>query len=720
MDNYECSDSTMDLFEAFVALQEVVSSINYVCGVYIIVLQVALERYQSRLDIKRSPHPFQAQLDYLNRLVKDSDIDCHEQLRVNRHTFMCLCTLVRSVGLSDSKYVLLEEKVAMFLNVIAHDYKNRNIKFNFMRSGQTVSQYFNDVLKAILRLQGVLLKTPEPITANCTDDRWSCFQNCLGALDGTYVRVRVPAIDKPRYRTRKGEIATNVLGVCSQDMQFIYVLPGWEGSASDSRVLRDAVNRPNGLKVPTGFYYLVDAGYTNGEGFLAPYRGQRYHLSTWREGGIPVNPEEFFNMKHSAARNVIERCFGLLKIRWAILRTASYYPIKTQGRIITACCLLHNLIRREMPVDPFEFELNNTPIPQPDLGEEFINTVEPSNQWSDWRDTLANIMFNEWQANRGVGMDSVATSHSRKKSKGKADAGSIGSRRIWTKREELFLISAMRDLCNNPKWKVDNGQFKSGFYGELEKRIIMAFPGSDLRACPHIESKIKIWRKHYGLLYEMTKLSGFRWNDTEKMVLVDSDDVWENFVRRQPSASSMRNKSFPYYEDWLVLFGKDRATGELAEDPADAVEAIAVEEAMGEKGDGSPAKQFNVADFECSMSTNGNASNSSTFSKGGTKRARTTEGIANNIATMTETLGSFLDKTDTRLGEIVKRIGYQHDLSQARRSVNAELLKLPLTSTQRLTAGSLIVKDAQRVDFFFSLSDADKLEWVCLLLGGHV
>ncbi|XP_028053958.1 putative nuclease HARBI1 [Camellia sinensis] len=247
---------------------------------------------------------------------------------------MCLCTLVQSVGLSDSKYVLLEEKVAMFLNVIAHDYKNRNIKFNFMQSGQA---------------------------------------NCLGALDGTYVRVRVPAIDKPRYRTRKGEIATN------------------EGSTSDSRVLRDAVNRPN------------DAGYTNGEGFLALYREQRYHLSTWRERGILVNIEEFFNMKHSAARNVIERCFGLLKIRWAILRTISYYPIKTQGRIITTCCLLHNHIKREMPVDPFGFKLNNTPIPQPDLGEEFINTVEPSNQWSDWRDTLANIMFNKWQANRGVG-----------------------------------------------------------------------------------------------------------------------------------------------------------------------------------------------------------------------------------------------------------------------------------------------------------------------------
>ena len=29
-------------------------------------------------------------------------------------------------------------------------------------------------------------------------------------------------------------------------------LPGWEGSASDARVLHDAINRRNGLKVPIG------------------------------------------------------------------------------------------------------------------------------------------------------------------------------------------------------------------------------------------------------------------------------------------------------------------------------------------------------------------------------------------------------------------------------------------------------------------------------------
>jgi len=51
-----------------------------------------------------------------------------------------------------------------------------------------------------------------------------CFRNCLGALDGTYIKVNVPEVDKSMYITRKGEIVTNVLGVCSPELQFIYVL----------------------------------------------------------------------------------------------------------------------------------------------------------------------------------------------------------------------------------------------------------------------------------------------------------------------------------------------------------------------------------------------------------------------------------------------------------------------------------------------------------------
>ena len=46
--------------------------------------------------------------------------------------------------------------------------------------------------------------------------------------------------------------ATNMLGVCTPGMQFVYAFPSWEGFVADRRVLRDAINRKHGLKVPHG------------------------------------------------------------------------------------------------------------------------------------------------------------------------------------------------------------------------------------------------------------------------------------------------------------------------------------------------------------------------------------------------------------------------------------------------------------------------------------
>jgi hypothetical protein len=44
----------------------------------------------------------------------------------------------------------------------------------------------------------------------------------------------------------------------------------------------------------------------------------------------PQTPKELYNLRHSRARNVVERTFGLLKKKWAILRTESFFGIKDQ------------------------------------------------------------------------------------------------------------------------------------------------------------------------------------------------------------------------------------------------------------------------------------------------------------------------------------------------------------------------------------------------------
>ncbi|KAL0000952.1 hypothetical protein SO802_014733 [Lithocarpus litseifolius] len=107
------------------------------------------------------------------------------------------------------------------------------------------------------------------------------FMDCIGALDGTHVRVKMFNEDAPRYRDRKGYTTQNVLAACSFDLKFTYVLPGWEGTATDSRIIKSALTRNDNLKIPQGKYYLVDAGYMNRSRLIAPYRGVRYHLKEY-------------------------------------------------------------------------------------------------------------------------------------------------------------------------------------------------------------------------------------------------------------------------------------------------------------------------------------------------------------------------------------------------------------------------------------------------------
>ena len=54
------------------------------------------------------------------------------------------------------------------------------------------------------------------------------LQNCLGALDGMYIKVNIPASDGARYRTRNGEVATNVHGLCDTKGDFAYILASLE------------------------------------------------------------------------------------------------------------------------------------------------------------------------------------------------------------------------------------------------------------------------------------------------------------------------------------------------------------------------------------------------------------------------------------------------------------------------------------------------------------
>ncbi|KAL0438707.1 UNVERIFIED_CONTAM: hypothetical protein Slati_2353700 [Sesamum latifolium] len=353
--------------------------------------------------------------------------------------FCRLCYLLEQLGgLKDTKSG--KEQVAIFLSILAHHTKNRVVKYNFKRSGRTISKHFHAVLNAVLKLHPVLLATPQPVTEDNTCSRWRWFKGCLGALDGTYIHVKVAEVDKGRYRNRKGDISVNVLGVCDRDLKFVYVLTGWRGSAADSRVLRDAINRPNGLKVGSA-------------------------------------------------------------------RTVSY-------------------------------------------------------------------------------------------------------RVPWCART--------RD----------------------EKAI----PSSDIKADPHIQSKIHVWKKTYGSLVGMLGRSGFGWNDATNMVVVDDDVVWDNYIKIDPFAKNMRLKSFPFYPAWCEVFGKDRLRESMQKTLL--MQQSLVRMLINAKHQTTTSQQW--------------------ARQVGKKRKK---GLTDLDARYIESIDRFVDKADMRLEMMSKRMGFEFDASEARKKV---------------------------------------------------
>ncbi|XP_041990238.1 uncharacterized protein LOC121741516 [Salvia splendens] len=152
------------------------------------------------------------------------------------------------------------------------------------------------------------------------------------------------------------------------------------------------------VRLDLGNYFLYDNGYANAEGFLTPFKGIRYHLNEWGEGTQkPQNARELFNLRHSKARNIIERAFVVLKMRWGVLRSASFYPIKTQIRMIMACFLLHNFIRGEMTHDPVEDALDIETNGEADNNDydhmEFVEQVEPITDWTQMQEDMAQSMW---------------------------------------------------------------------------------------------------------------------------------------------------------------------------------------------------------------------------------------------------------------------------------------------------------------------------------------
>ncbi|KAG8383456.1 hypothetical protein BUALT_Bualt04G0015100 [Buddleja alternifolia] len=82
-----------------------------------------------------------------------------------------------------------------------------------------------------------------------------------------------------------------------------------------------------------------------------------------------------------------------------------------------------------------------------------------------------------------------------------------------------------------------------------------------------------------------------------------------------------------------------------------------------------------------------------------------------------ELMKAFCDKTDSHLGEIAKRIGFEHDESNARKVVFEALGNMNnLGEEDKISVSKCFVSDIKHIDLFFSLPDGSKATMVKMIM----
>jgi hypothetical protein len=291
----------------------------------------------------------------------------------------------------------------------------RKLAERFQRSTETIDRVYHKVMKLFLcksiyksTIQSATEDTPPHISIKSSRIYSPFFDNCVGAVDGTHIPVSPPASERASFRDRDKNLTQNVLAICNFDMRFTDILSGWEGSVADSTLWMEAISL-GAVSIPRGKYVLGDAGFSNCDWCLTPYRGVRYHLKEWAKcNKRPQNAKELFNLRHARLRNIIERIFGVIKKRFKILTLPRAFKLEAQAQVVRALCVLHNIL---CDLGEGDNEVLEEERPEDEDGEDLVQSSHRGQRQynitrlerkraSDRRDAIADAMWQEFSPQR--------------------------------------------------------------------------------------------------------------------------------------------------------------------------------------------------------------------------------------------------------------------------------------------------------------------------------
>ncbi|KAL1547627.1 hypothetical protein AAHA92_15959 [Salvia divinorum] len=250
-------------------------------------------------------------------------------------------------------------------------------------------------------------------------------------------------------------------------------------------------------------------------------------------------------------------------------------------------------------------------------------------------------------------------------------------RRMWTLREEEILASTLLELVARG-WKSDNG-FRAGGVGF------------------NVDGNHKI--------------------DCD-------DDQWDQIGQADKDEKFMRTKSWPFWETWKCIFGKDRASGGGAEDIDKASERVRAQLASGSQvNENDYHPSFEDFPFDATAPAvetadhNDNSSGNSGKQTSTNKPSTLKRKQESTDAILMEFLGNLHAETNSRLELISARIGYEFDMGKARQDVFGKLGDVDgLTLDQRYELCDILADKPQRLEVFMGMPSTAHLGYVLRLI----
>ncbi|KAL6624579.1 hypothetical protein ACP70R_031900 [Stipagrostis hirtigluma subsp. patula] len=286
-------------------------------------------------------------------------------------------------------------------------------------------------------------------------------------------------------------------------------------------------------------------------------------------------------------------------------------------------------------------------------------------------------------------------------------------KRHWTAEEEKILVDILYEM-NDSGWKVDTGH-KSGYHLYIEKELAKKLPNAQIKADPHIQSKVKTLKKQLSWILDIQQYgSGFGWDDDRKMVVGDKEAFME-WAKSRNGAAALYLKPFPNYDKLCEIYASDLAKGSAAKGPG---------EHMDSNGDHSTINLNEVpkdAEDSHSQATHPPLNLSGGPKPGGRKRFLHEDelweapfrSVSNSLQCLVE-----VEKQNAAVMTDIKtalmlEVEMQKQIEAQRGQLFAALSVLPgFTEDEIIKAACTIAKDVPTLGLFFNTPDDKKCAFV--------